>query len=171
MKKYIGITQKDLREFLHSHESWQLRYPTRIGAGDRSYILTSKPGFLECDYTFRDNESRGLNDNRNYIFTCIDRFPWYAWVIARQDKTAKGTTAAFKRVAREYKELTGKYPHTVFHDNGKEFDNKIFREYLHTAEVSMRQVMTEAYRPAVMIERFNRTLRDAVDKFLHMYKS
>ena len=95
-QRYIGITQKHLREFLHGHEAWQLRYPTRDSAKDRSYLLASKPGFLECDYTFRDNASKGLNSNRNYLFTCIDRFSRYAWVIARQDKTATGTTEAFK---------------------------------------------------------------------------
>ena len=169
--KYIGVTQKHLREFLHSHEQWQLRYPTRKGAKDKSYLLASKPGFLELDYTFRDSESRGLNNNRNYILTCIDRFSRHAWVIARQDKTAKGTTAAFERVAKDFKKKTGKYPHTVFHDNGKEFDNKVFREFLHRGDVRIRQLMTEAYRPAVVVERFNRTLRDSIDTYLHMYKS
>jgi len=97
---------------------------------NRSYILSKKPGFLEIDYTFREQETRGLNGNRNYLLTCIDRFSRYAWVIARSDKTAQGTTEAFKGIVEDFKSLTGEYPHTVFHDNGREFDNKIFQKYL-----------------------------------------
>jgi hypothetical protein len=87
-RDYIGITQKDLREFLHSHESWQLKKPTRYDSKDHSFIYQSKPGFLEVDYTFRPEDTKFVNGNRNYILTCIDRFSRYAWVSARPNKTA-----------------------------------------------------------------------------------
>ncbi len=168
-KRFIGITQKDLREFLHGHESWQLKYPTKIGAADKSYLLARKPGFLEIDYMFMPKETRGLNNNRNYLLTCIDRFSRFAWVVARADKTGKGTLAAFKKIAENFKKRTGKYPHTVFHDNGKELHNKNMKKYIESvvAKKGMggRQLLTEPYRPAVVIERFNRTIREKLDKF------
>ena len=65
--------------------------------------------------------------------------------------------------------MTGAYPHTVYHDNGREFDNKIYQKYLRSKHI--RQRMTEPHQPASTIERFNGSLRSAVDRFLHMYKS
>ncbi len=133
-KKYIGVTQKDLREFLHTHESFQLKYPTKVGAADKSYLLAKKPGFLELDYMFMPNESRGVNDNRNYLLTCIDRFSRYAWVIARGTKKGKGTLDAFKRITADFKRKTGVYPHIVFHDNGKEIHNQWMKEYIESVQ-------------------------------------
>ena len=128
-RDYIGVTQKNLRDFLHTHESWQLKKPTRSDVKQRAYLLHTKPGFLEIDYTFREHDTRGLNDNKNYILTCIDRFSRYAWVIPRHDKTAKGTRGAFERICNSFKKLTGSFPHAVLSDNGKELDNKLFDSY------------------------------------------
>jgi len=124
---------------------------------------------LEIDYTFREQETRAMNGNRNYLLTCIDRFSRYAWVVARADKTAQGTTNAFKKIAEGFRTLTGEYPHTIFSDQGKEFDNRIFRAYVNSKGI--RQRLTQPFTPASTIERFNGSLRHAVDTFLHMYKS
>ena len=172
--KFIGITQRDLREFLYTHESWQLKYPTVVGAPDKSYLLAKKPGFLELDYMFMPDESRGVNNNRNYLLTCIDRFSRYGWVIPRSNKTGMGTLEAFKRITTQFKKLTGSYPRIVFHDNGTELHNQWMKEYIESvvAEGGMgaRQLLTEPYRPAVVIERFNRTIREKLDRFQHMFK-
>ena len=81
-----------------------------MGAADKSYLLAKKPGFLEIDYMFMPNDSRGLNDNRNYLLTCIDRFSRYAWVIARGDKSGKGTLNAFKRITADFKKKNRQIP-------------------------------------------------------------
>ena len=101
-----------------------------MGAADKSYLLAKSPGFLEIDYMFMPNESRGLNNNRNYLLTCIDRFSRHVWVVARADKTGKGTLTAFKRIAEDFKKKTGSYPHILFHDNGGELNNKWMKKYV-----------------------------------------
>lgn len=168
-RDYINITQKDLREFLHSHLAWQLKRPTRHDSKDRSYIYHTKPGFLEIDYTFRDVKTKDVNGNRNYLLTCVDRFSRYAWVIARSSKDSRGTSTSFKTICEDFKRLTGQYPYAVLHDSGLEFKNRVFSKYCKT--IHCKQHLTEPYRPATMIERFNRTLRENVDRFLHMYST
>ena len=146
-----------------------------MGAKDKSYLLARNPGFLELDYMFMAHDSRGMNNNRNYFLTCIDRFSRFGWVVARANKTGKGTLESFKAITEDFKKRTGKYPHTIFHDNGKELHNKDMKKYVESmvskGGMGGRQLLTEPYRPAVTVERFNRTIRERLDKFLHMYKS
>jgi hypothetical protein len=99
----------------------------------------------------------------------VDRFSKYAWVIARSSKDSKGTTVAFKKICEDFRRLTGVYPYAVLHDSGLEFRNKTFSAYC--KKIHCKQHLTEPYRPATMIERFNRSLRENVDRFLHMYKT
>jgi hypothetical protein len=72
-------------------------------------------------------------------------------------------------MCENFLKLTGSYPFAVLHDNGKEFHNHIFAKYC--KKIHCKQHLTEPFRPATMIERFNRTMRENVDRFLHMYKS
>ena len=84
-----------------------------------------------------------------YCLTVIDLYTRYAWVVPLKTKTALEVKKAFETVF--YK--SGRRPNKLWCDNGKEFFNKtikpLFKEVYHTQNDSI----------AVVIERFNRTLK------------
>ena len=60
----------------------------------------------------------------------IDVFFRYAFTIAVRSKSGKNVLNGFAKLMEEFKERFGKYPKRVQADEGKEFWNTNFSEYL-----------------------------------------
>ena len=90
-----------------------------------------------------------LEGNYKYCLTVIDLYTRYAWVIPLKTKTGKEVKLAFKKIFRKSK----RKPRKLFVDKGSEFFNRevkpLFEEIY----------STENEGKAVIIERFNRTLK------------
>jgi len=109
------------------------------------------------------------NNDYNYLLTVIDVFSKFAWTIPLKAKTGKQMIELFQNLFKNRK------PKKIWTDAGKEFINKEFKKFLSDNEVELYQTYNEG--KAVVIERFNRTLKEKMwryftetnnNKYLHI---
>jgi len=99
---------------------------------------------------------KGSNDGYQYLLTVIDLKSRFAWCEAMKNKTGKETMEAFERI---FKRVKAK-PHKIWVDQGSEFYNKEVKAFLDPIEL----YHTYDDKKAVVIERFNRTLKELMFK-------
>ena len=94
------------------------------------------------------------NFKYHYILTIIDLYTKYAWAVPLTNKRGETVAKAFEKIFKE----SGRTPKKLWVDRGKEFYNK-----------NMKELGIEIYSTfndgkAVVIERFNRTLKSMMFK-------
>ena len=88
------------------------------------------------------------NKGIKYLLCAIDLFSKYAWVIPMKDKKSTSIVNAFKKII-----LEGRKPNKIWVDQGSEFYNKSFTDFLNNIE--MYSTFNEG--KSVIAERFIRT--------------
>ena len=97
------------------------------------------------------------NKGFKYLLTVIDVFSKFAWTIPLKAKTGKQMIELFENIFKERK------PKKIWTDAGKEFINKDFKKFLSDNEIELYQTYNEG--KAVVIERFNRTLKEKMWRY------
>ena len=100
------------------------------------------------------------NHGVKYLLTIIDVFSKYAWVMPLKTKTGKDITKAFDHII----EGSGRKPSRLWVDKGTEFYNRTFKKYLEQNNIHMYSTHNEG--KAVVVERFNRTMKTWMWKYL-----
>lgn len=95
------------------------------------------------------------NDGIKYLMTVIDVFSKYAWAIPLHDKTGKSIVEALETIKRK--------PMSLWVDRGGEFYNRIVDGWL--KENGVHRYSTYNEGKAVVVERFNRTLKTRMWKY------
>lgn len=100
---------------------------------------------------------RGQN---KYLLTCIDTLTKIGDVEILHDKSADSAFDGFMKIV----ERMGK-PETIYSDSGKEFNNKLFKEWADTNQVTMYFTLYHA----PIVERFNLTLKNIIYRYISHY--
>ena len=98
------------------------------------------------------------NKDYNYLLNVIDIFSKYAWSIPLKTKSALEVSKAFESI------LTKNQPKKLWVDQGSEFYNKTFDTLLKKHSIEIYHTFNEG--KAVIVERFNRTLKSIMYKYL-----
>ena len=99
------------------------------------------------------------NKGIKYLLCAIDLFSKYAWVIPIKDKKGTSIVNAFKKIISE-----GRKPNKIWVDQGSEFYNNSFKDFLKIKNIEMYSTYNEG--KSVVAERFIRTLKNKI--FKHM---
>ena len=90
------------------------------------------------------------NKGIKYLLCAIDLFSKYAWVIPLKDKKGTSIVNAFQKIISK-----GRKPNKIWVDQGSEFYNKSFKDFLKINNIEMYSKFNEA--KSVVAERFIRT--------------
>ena len=148
------LNNKKAAEWLSKQDAYTLHKPVRRrGFKTRSYQTTMVDQQWQADLV--DMQSlRAHNDGYGYLLTCIDLFSRFAFAVPLKTKFANEVVEAFKQIFKS----SGRPPPLLLQtDQGKEFENRVFRSYL--ATIGTRQFSVKSEYKAALIERFHRTLR------------
>ena len=104
------------------------------------------------------------NKGHKYLLNVIDVFSKYAWSLPIKDKTGKTITDTFQKLVK----TSGRKPKMLWVDQGTEFYNRVFRSWLKDRDIEMYSVHNEG--KAVVVERFNRTLKEWMWKYFSANK-
>ena len=99
------------------------------------------------------------NKGINYLLCAIDLFNKYAWIIPLKDKKGTSIINAFQEIISK-----GRKPNKTWADQGSEFYNRSFKDFLKINNIEMYSTFNEG--KSVLAERFTRTLKNKI--FKHM---
>ncbi len=175
-KDYTGISRRRIAEFLKNQETAQIHKEVKHIPITRPAVLR-KEGQFAVDLTFlKKNDpasgsatvltTRTRSKDDQILFTCIDQFSKYAWARIVPNKTGKTIAAAMQYVIDDCRATGATLPTLVRSDNGSEFKAKEFSAVL--TAVKAKQRFSEAFNPRqnAMIERFNKTIKGMIYRFL-----
>ena len=108
-----------------------------------------------CDLVDMQKYSR-VNKGYKYIFTNIDIFSKYAWSFPLKTKTIKEIKSCFQKIFNERK------PSYIWSDRESSFFSKEMLQFFKDNNVKI--YYTHSDLKAVIIERFNRSLRELMKK-------
>ena len=83
------------------------------------------------------------NKGNKYLLCAIDLFSKYAWVVPIKDKKGTSIVNAFKKI------ISNRKPNKIWVDQGSEFYNNCFKDFLKINNIEMYPIA----------ERFIRTLK------------
>ena len=99
------------------------------------------------------------NKGNKYLLCAIDLFSKYAWVVPIKDKKGTSIVNAFQKIISE-----GRKPNKIWVDQGSEFYNNSFKDFLKKNNIKMYSTCNEG--KSVVAEIFIRTLKNKI--FKHM---
>ena len=93
------------------------------------------------------------NKGIKYLLTVIDIFSKFVWIVPLKRKTGQEVASAFSRILKERR------PNKTWVDRGREFYNKDVQKLVELYS-------TENEETACVIERFNRTIKEKMFKYI-----
>ena len=99
------------------------------------------------------------NKGIKYLLCVIDLFSKYSWVIPIKDKKGVSIVNAFKKIISKERK-----PNKIWVDQGREFYNNSFNNFLNTNSIEMYSTYNEG--KSLFAERFIRTLKNKIFKHL-----
>ena len=107
-----------------------------------------------------DMNDYGPKNNRGYryILVIVDNFSKFGWTKPLKNKYSQSITDAFSQIIKTSK----RKPNLLETDDGKEYVNKIFNEFLNNNKIKRYSRYTD--KGAVFAERFNKTIRNLLKK-------
>ena len=130
----------------------------------KSNYPTNKTKIKSIDDTWSsdllDMNDYGIKNNKGYRYTLvvIDNFSKFGWTIPWKNRYAQSITDAFSQIIK----TSRRKPNLLETDDGKEYVNKIFNEFLINHKIKRYSGNTAL--GAVFAERFNRTIRNLLKK-------
>lgn len=101
------------------------------------------------------------NDGIRYLLIVIDVFSRYVWVIPLRRKAASYVLEGFEKLFS----MTDARPSLIQYDEGKEFVNEQVKDFFRENKIKAFHVYSD--KKAAIAERFIRTLRGMIARYLH----
>lgn len=162
LKDRRNISKDDVKKYLQKQNSYTLHYPVIKNFKRNQYRVFNIDDLWEIDLCDMRHLKKA-NDNFTFILTVIDVFSKYAFAIPLKKKAAEDVTKAFSSILK----MSNRKPQIVQSDNGKEFKNSLFKNFLKSKNIKQYFAYNPILKCAV-IERFNRTLKHIMYKhFTH----
>ena len=162
-KQNSNIKRKDVNDWLEGNRAYTLHRKSNRKFRRRP-VLVRGPNFqYQADLMDYQPLAKENNGNR-YLLTVIDCFSRFASIIPVKNKTAtvvaNGLKKAFKFMG---------HPQKLQTDLGKEFYNSVVKQFLE--ENKIHHFSTDQELKAQICERFNRTVREKLKKYMTAKKS
>ena len=161
--KNRGITMKQVKEFIEKQEAHQL-FQKPKSVNYFPIFANHKNEIFQADIMDVSNIS-GANKNVKYLLTCIDVYSRFAYVIPMTNKESSTVTDAMKNIIDEEK------PEIITTDIGSEYISQNFEKLLKTEGIQHVKVPKDDHKRLAIIDRFIRTLRSKIEKYLVMYNT
>ena len=153
------VSRYEIKNFLQGENTYTLHKPARKNYPRTKILAVGTDEIHQLDLVDVSNLAK-YNDGNRYLLTCIDVFSKHAWVVPLKNKTGKVLVEAYTKVLHK-----GKRKPTMIHsDKGSEFMNKLFQQFL--KDKNIRFYTTNSEVKALVVERFNQTLKSRMWKYL-----
>ena len=105
------------------------------------------------------------NKNYKYLLVAIDVYSRLGFVVPMKNKTSTTVNTALIEI------LDQTEPTMINCDNGSEFINAAFKKILTNRGIDVNYVDVGAHHALGTIDRYVRTLREKINKYMEMYNT
>jgi transposase InsO family protein len=158
-KKIVSID--DIKEWLSGQRSYTFHKPVRQNFPGNPIIAHFTDDQWDSDLMFLPDLAN-YNDGYKIALVCVDVVSRFAWVEPMKTKHGEATTQAMKNIL---KRSNPRKPMRLHTDKGKEFFNSHFKALMRDENIVHFATATDRSKAAIA-ERFNRTLKEKIYKFL-----
>lgn len=158
--KERNIDKKVVEEWLKSQDTYNLFKPRKKKFIRLPIIVDNIDDQWQSDLLDMSWFSR-FNTGTKFLLVAIDCLSRYAWVRTLKDKSAISVKQAFEDIFEQ-----GRVPIKLQTDQGKEFVNSRLKAFLKSKGVHHFTTTNDEIKCA-MAERFNRTLRSRIYRYLY----
>ena len=162
--KNKGITHKEVKDFVQKQEVTQLFKRQKRVKHYFPIASRYKYEILQMDIADLSNLS-SVNKNYNYLLCAIDVFSRLAFVVPMKNKTTSDIIDATKEI------VDSVAPAIINCDNGSEFTSKQFKDLMKKRGITINYVDVGDHHKLGVIDRFVRTLRERINKYLEMHNT
>jgi hypothetical protein len=163
-KQLPDVPPEEIKKQLEGVEAYTLHKPVRRNFERRRVMVNGIDEQWSADLADMSRLAKD-NDGFRYLLTVIDIFSKHAWAIPLKNKDAKTTAYAFEKIFKESKRI----PQKMQTDDGKEFFNKEVKALFEKHDIHLFSTFSEL--KAVVVERFNRTLKERMYKYFESVQS
>ena len=157
-KKGKKVRCKQVVKWLSTQDTYTLHKPTRQNFPRAKVVVTGIDHQWQADLVDLSSLA-SRNKGVKYLLTCIDVFSKYAWVEPLKSKTGQALITSFEHIFKNHRK-----PLYLQTDQGKEFVNQAFQQYLKKKKVHFFTTYNEEMKASI-VERFNRTLKTKMWKY------
>lgn len=154
------ISKKTISSWLQQQRTYTLHKPKRNKFKRNEYEVNNIGDLWQADLIDMQAFS-SLNKEYKYILAVIDTFSKFSWCEPLKQKTADEIIRAFSNI---FKNKTVRVPINLQTDNGKEFVNKRFQNFLKENGVHYFTTNNSETK-ACIIERYIRTIKSVIFKY------
>ena len=162
--KAQGITLKRAKSILAAELGYTLHKPARRRFPTLRVLVFGRDEQWAADLMDVQKLAK-KNAGVKYLLTVIDVFSKYAWVVPMKQKTGPQTAKALEVLFA----TSERRPQKLQTDDGKEFYNKHVTALL--KEKGIRHFSTAGDTKASVVERFNRTFKQRLYRYMTTYNT
>jgi transposase InsO family protein len=153
------ITLRSVKEWLAGERTYTLHRDARYRFKRNKIVVSYPREQYQADLADMSQLSKS-NHGYKYLLTCIDLFSRYAFAEPIKNKTPAAVKEAFERIFAAVPQ-----PHKLQTDKGKEFVNRMIKDWLKERGINFFTSHNQKIKCS-MVERFNRTIKNKIYKFL-----
>ena len=153
-----SIKRTDVTAWLEGQDAYTLHKPSLNRYSRRKTIVAAPNHQLQADLLDIRSYAKD-NDGATFLLTAVDAFSRRAWVVPIKNKTGDTVARALATI------IDNEDFFSLQTDKGKEFYNSKVKEVLKAKNIKHFSTENETIK-ASFVERFNRTLRDKVFRYM-----
>ena len=163
----IRIPVNDIKQFLKNQEVLQLFKQRHV---KHHFPLRSDTPFQRIQIDLLDVSNEHVIKNRGckFIFVCIDAYTRYVIAVPIKNKSEEQCVSAFQSILDQIGQVSEEYglPTQVDSDNESSFMSHSFKQLCDENEMMQHFSQPGDYKSKGIVERFNRTLRLLIQKYM-----
>lgn len=163
LRYYPNMQKRDVKKMQSRVDAYTTRKEIKKPRTYNPIFVYGKRELLQIDLAEVQNLSE-FNDGVRYLLMAIDTFSRRAWIEALTNKKTDTVLRAFEQIIHE----AGTFKKLLC-DQGKEFTNREFKQFLDDREIKMIHLYSD--QKAAHVERFNRTFKKIMYSYMRHFDS
>jgi hypothetical protein len=165
----LKLSKADIADFIRRQETSQVFHRRKVR---HYYPLISYSPFSRVQIDLMDvSQLTYWNPGVKFLFCCVDVYSRYAFVLPIKNKGESEVLKAFKTIVESIEELRGFAPVQVDSDREASFLSHAFKDYCDDNLIGQKLLDIDDYKGTAVVDRFIRTLRELINKYLVAYNT